>query len=994
MTLRLSDELEFADADARGHESPAPGKRPRTAGISSPGRAPRPVAPGKRTLTSELRPPAPILQARMSRDALPPSTEIDASWSPGNSAALPSDLATNITQLSGVDVSDVRVHTQSGRPQSIGAEAFAEGNQIHLGTGAQAHLPHEAWHVVQQKQGRVSATRQHRASGAAVNDDPALEREADEMGARAASGDVPSVRPRVVAGGGQAIIQGKFTLESVKKPKKEDEEEDGGAIWIDEESGQQYRIVATSELSILFERIRDGFRVYARRSTLEPIDVDDEYAAARLSEEDYHEALDLPFLDDVEDDDQVAMDESSVSRDEDAGPQFEKVVGQDPLFVKPRDVAGKAAHKDRVAPAFTVHLAVAPRDGVDSDDGKYVPADLEIVFAFVSDERPPTRFQNPESDAPPTKRAKRKSKKKKGQRSHTAAFGLIRQALGGFKGRSLTALIRFLSRGIRDLLCEDETEQPARDLATLLAPKIVTGDGEEHIFVLEGLSETRMPLEFWNGLAAQGMRAYEIAHHKSAAASFADGAAKGHGESHALEHLRAAERDLGQKEPTGIEAIYATYKSTAVADALILLDVKFGLSLPVPQWCRAIRRWFELLHVAFPRVMEAIGENVKKTLFAKKLPPGVAKDHGGEIYGDLLDDDFDPPDYGKPRDIDDQSRGIGGMGATRLAAHVRLDPLRQDSGEMITEDHAPPTHFTMDELEIGLLQLGDAARPDTRFGSKQMSHTVAWTLIRASILSFSGQPLANLLGYLTHHIEELVSDLSPEPAGEAAKVATTLRAMVDEKLALADWHEHVANTVVEYLRLHQLGRSTTYNKKPGGRSEGHAMQVLRENELHLCAYDGLYDEPAEVIKWAQYLLDADMDPDLPWESIARAVLHWEEALFNAFPTIMGLAAKDIRGPMYARKIDRDGAKWETGDEPGQLPAELTNGKPIATIGDVVGFWLGGGGGGSPHIAEHIQAHAGSDVSGDNTELVALHTVGGKDGMYAAIARGLIGSTLR
>ena len=44
-------------------------------------------------------------------------------------------------------------------------------------------MPHEAWHVVQQKQGRVKATTQ--LKGEAINDDPGLEHEADVMGARA-----------------------------------------------------------------------------------------------------------------------------------------------------------------------------------------------------------------------------------------------------------------------------------------------------------------------------------------------------------------------------------------------------------------------------------------------------------------------------------------------------------------------------------------------------------------------------------------------------------------------------------------------------------------------------------------------------------------------------------------------------------------------------------------------------------------------------------------
>jgi hypothetical protein len=50
---------------------------------------------------------------------------------------------------------------------------------MHLGPGQEKHLPHEAWHVVQQKQGRVQPT-------STANDNAALEKEEDMMGAKAA----------------------------------------------------------------------------------------------------------------------------------------------------------------------------------------------------------------------------------------------------------------------------------------------------------------------------------------------------------------------------------------------------------------------------------------------------------------------------------------------------------------------------------------------------------------------------------------------------------------------------------------------------------------------------------------------------------------------------------------------------------------------------------------------------------------------------------------
>ena len=71
---------------------------------------------------------------------------------------------------------DVAVHRNSERPAEVDALAYASGSHIHLGPGQDHHLPHEAWHVVQQKQRRVVPTTQ--VAGRPVDDSPALENEA------------------------------------------------------------------------------------------------------------------------------------------------------------------------------------------------------------------------------------------------------------------------------------------------------------------------------------------------------------------------------------------------------------------------------------------------------------------------------------------------------------------------------------------------------------------------------------------------------------------------------------------------------------------------------------------------------------------------------------------------------------------------------------------------------------------------------------------------
>jgi hypothetical protein len=93
-------------------------------------------------------------------------------------------LRTAIESLSGIDLDGVQVHYGSAEPARFGAHAFTQGSEIHLGPGQERHLAHEAWHVVQQAQGRVAPTVQMKG-GLSANHDPALEAEADAMGDRA-----------------------------------------------------------------------------------------------------------------------------------------------------------------------------------------------------------------------------------------------------------------------------------------------------------------------------------------------------------------------------------------------------------------------------------------------------------------------------------------------------------------------------------------------------------------------------------------------------------------------------------------------------------------------------------------------------------------------------------------------------------------------------------------------------------------------------------------
>ncbi|WP_239670692.1 DUF4157 domain-containing protein [Vibrio variabilis] len=104
--------------------------------------------------------------------------------SSSNQTGLPHQLKAGIENLSGYSMDDVKVHYNSSKPAQLQAHAYAQGTNIHIGPGQERHLAHEAWHVVQQKQGRVKPTMQMKGK-VNVNDDALLEREADVMGAKA-----------------------------------------------------------------------------------------------------------------------------------------------------------------------------------------------------------------------------------------------------------------------------------------------------------------------------------------------------------------------------------------------------------------------------------------------------------------------------------------------------------------------------------------------------------------------------------------------------------------------------------------------------------------------------------------------------------------------------------------------------------------------------------------------------------------------------------------
>ena len=96
-----------------------------------------------------------------------------------NLTGIPTQMKMDFEQRSGLSFDDVRVHYNSDKPRKIGALAYTQGTQVHIGPGQERHLRHELGHVVQQKQGIVRPTTW--INGLPVNNSPHLERLADTM---------------------------------------------------------------------------------------------------------------------------------------------------------------------------------------------------------------------------------------------------------------------------------------------------------------------------------------------------------------------------------------------------------------------------------------------------------------------------------------------------------------------------------------------------------------------------------------------------------------------------------------------------------------------------------------------------------------------------------------------------------------------------------------------------------------------------------------------
>lgn len=181
-----------------------------------------------------------------------------------NHTGLPDRLKTGLESLSGFDLSPVRVHYNSSKPKQVGALAYAQGANIHLGPGQEKHLPHEGWHVVQQMAGRVRPTAQYK--GLAINASSTLEKEADVMGERARRypatahviADADSRRQITAGGIAEPVIQGAWIKSQENEGRQYwDDTSMGIQWWFCENSAEMYFEIIDEDVLTSFPELKE-----------------------------------------------------------------------------------------------------------------------------------------------------------------------------------------------------------------------------------------------------------------------------------------------------------------------------------------------------------------------------------------------------------------------------------------------------------------------------------------------------------------------------------------------------------------------------------------------------------------------------------------------------------------------------------------------------------------------------------------------------------------
>jgi hypothetical protein len=852
---------------------------------------------------------------------------------------LPLPLRTGIESLSGVDMSDVQVHHNSSDAGQVGALAYAQGNQIHLAPGQEKHLPHEAWHVVQQKLGRVQATGSV-PDGRALNDDPALEAEADRMGAQAlnhtpAISQTESSAVQRIATDDNAPIQGVFRLFRELHPGTDQPirnvhfiDLDTNIVYIQVGSGPGETIVPYILVApINSPNLTNAVAIRAKISYLSR----EEYASgnwqkdptfntdwAKISEEErqkYDITAHKPTPDIM-----VGTNSNNSLKEEESEElkitpgSFEQGESQLYMLEIGQAALSKTVKLADLITGFTAQVVVLPTAQGELSEGKslgfqehrYTPAQVWVQNIFISDERLNTQFG-----------AK--------QESHTVSFTLSRNATIRLADRTAQELLIHFYTSFQHLdgLIENEAGK-------MLLQSVLVGD------ILKQADSAKMPIDRWQALLSNLIRIYFQVYQLSTAATYKRGKANYHGEASARNRLDNDEVDAYNQDDT--RAV------TKMADDIEkMIDVQFRVdSLGVPQYAFAVNHWIDSLKIMYPNLMASQGKDIIAHFVNKKLAPSFKKyideeqEHSKKpVVVNTVKDLLEYYKYA-PDNVTDTgsfaSLEVGGFTLpevplgildTDFTASIGVAPSGQGNQQDMTVGFGGQVAstfqtmaYTADQIAIQAVTLGNKERPKTKYIESQKSHTVAWTLVRHQMMGYTGRSIQSLMFFIENGLVKLQSDIKKaDGLTIAEKTIGAIQLYKDKHLKIHEWQALISALTRWYLIAYSVAESAAYiHPKEFDKAQGHgeawSMRILRRTEFSLSSGEKMQNSVEEVTKAALGLMDAYVVKapqivTLTKEGAINAYKHWNEALTDAFPTLMQQGGEPIRAAMLKQKVSDD-----------------------------------------------------------------------------------------
>ena len=797
-----------------------------------------------------------------------------ASARPGPATRLPAALRRRAEQTSGLDLTEVRVHSGSPAPAALGAAAFTRGNDIFLGPGDERHLAHEIWHVVQQRSGRVQATTH--VEGFPANKDPDLENEADQMAhqTRPALRQDAEAHDRTALAAG--VIQGVFLYEVASTA--------GQPRWLDTDTNTYFVPVAWHDTGVVTVRsvgIEPSRRIVLRQQQ------NGDWLPSALTEQEVGEA------------------EAVMDVDENKGPfappSAEKTVT--PKDQAERALVDKGFRLARLSTDFTVQVDVAPgNQGQLSvpDNPKshltYGPDDVIATGLTVGNKDRPDTYLEPKKA---TKSKKASSSIPQGR--HTVAWSFMRRSFAAMTGWSVSQILQHLQTGVAEAA---RLLQTAEGQFMLTLTQVEQQPGMV-VSTLSMFSQpgTRLTIETWQSTVSEAIRYYAQVYHLSSGATFA-GTSKSRDESGGLRYLEAYEERLMSGEA-------ATEKTGDLQKAALkLLDAV--QSMAPAAYAFAVAHWIELLGDVYPNVMKSHGRDMVDPILTTKL----GKTYSSEIekqgtvadllafYGYPLPFPFvphvEPQELNVEGEMEPYEDAYGG--SSEFVATVSLsEEIPQEAGASLMEvaglqgKKLTVRALLPGEVVVRKVIVSDQDRPDTKAGAKQNSHTLAWTAVRAELVSLSGQPLGVLLDFLLAEFGELSKENGGKHQDLVKHAITELSKLKGKRRPIHLWQSDASLAVKWYAHAHQLAPSTTFYDVAAHGAFGHGeaahMEVLRANETSAYNENKLVHQPERVVEAAYKLMD--VTPTLSAQVRRTTFRKWKAAMCRTFPVLMGGMGKDM-----------------------------------------------------------------------------------------------------